>query len=66
MDLGLAEAVTEVPVQHETVRVVTGDLIVGTEDAIGIGQETAGHGLPGGVAEACRGGERGALRGGRF
>lgn len=64
MDLGLAQAVAQLPVQTETVRVVDGDLIVITERTAGIGQEAAGYCLGRGVTEACRGGERGPLRGG--
>jgi hypothetical protein len=66
VDLGLAKAVAELPIQGEAGRVVNRDLVVVAKGTTGIGQETTGHCLPGGVVEARSRGEGGDLRGGRF
>src|ERR1700751_5020042 len=66
VDLGLAEAVAELLVQCEARGEVATSLIMVAEVGAGVGQETAGYGLGGGVSQAGRGGQRRSLGRGPF
>jgi hypothetical protein len=66
VDLGLAEAVAEPPVQRETAGEVVTGLIMVAEVGARVCQAAAGEGLRGGVAQAGRGGQRRALNRGPF